>query len=71
MAATPGASNAPSPFGAFVVTVDQVPGGLHVKTTLTITKRLIPVAEYPAFRKWCETIDAALGQRLVVTLGGH
>lgn len=71
MAATPGASNAPSPFGSFVVTVDQVPGGLHVKTTLAITKTRIPVAEYPAFRKWCETIDAALGQRLVVTLGGH
>jgi hypothetical protein len=42
-----------------------------VKTTLAITKTRIPVAEYPAFRKWCETVDAALGQRLVVTLGGH
>ena len=70
VAAMPGANNLPSPFGTFQVAVDQIPGGVRVKTTLTMTKTRIPVAEYAAFRKWCETIDAALGQRLVVTLGG-
>jgi transglutaminase-like putative cysteine protease/tetratricopeptide (TPR) repeat protein len=69
--ALPGASSAPSPFGTFQLTVDTVPGGVHVKTSLAMTKTRIPVAEYPAFRKWCEKVDAALGQRLVVSMGGH
>ena len=70
IAAMPGASNVPSPFGTFQVAVDPVPGGVRVKTSLTMTKTRIPVAEYAAFRKWCETIDGALGQRLIVTVGG-
>ncbi len=70
IAAMPGTNNVPSPFGTFQVAVDPIPGGVRVKTSLTMTKTRIPVAEYPAFRKWCETIDSALGQRLVVTLGG-
>jgi transglutaminase-like putative cysteine protease/tetratricopeptide (TPR) repeat protein len=71
IAAMPGATAAPSPFGDFRLTVDTVPGGVRVRTSLAMTKTRIPVAEYPAFRKWCETVDAALAQRLVVSLGGH
>ncbi len=70
IAAMPGGATAASPFGDFRVAVDPIAGGVHVTTTLSITKTRVPVAEYAAFRKWCETIDAALGQRLVVTVGG-
>ncbi len=71
VAAMPGPSASTTPFGTFQVTVDPISGGVKVKTTITITKTRISVAEYPAFRKWCESIDAALAQRLVVSLGGH
>ncbi len=72
ISAMPGASTLPSPFGNFSVAIDPVAGGVHVKTTIALTKTRIPVAEYAAFRKWCEAIDSALAQRLVVSLaGGH
>jgi len=71
IAAMPGASSAPSPFGSFQLAVDTVPGGVRVKTSVVIGKTHIPVGEYAAFRKWCETIDAALAQRLVVSTGGR
>jgi hypothetical protein len=38
-----------------------------VKTQVTMTKTRITAAEYPAFRAWCEEVDRALGQRLVVS----
>ncbi len=71
ISAMPGASSLPSPFGNFQVAIDPIAGGVRVKTTIAITKTHIPVAEYPAFRKWCEAVDAALAQRLVISVGGH
>ena len=68
--AMPAASESQTPFGTHKVTVEQVPGGVRVSTTVALTKTRIPVAEYAAFRTWCEQVDRALGQRLVVTLGG-
>jgi hypothetical protein len=69
--AMPGATEKSSPFGTFALTVEPLAGGARIKTTLALTKTRIPVAEYPAFRAWCESVDAALGQRLVGTVGGH
>ena len=73
ISAMPSSSSLPSPFGNFSVAIEQVPGGVRVKTSIVMTKMRIPVAEYAAFRKWCEAIDSQLAQRLVVTLatGGH
>jgi transglutaminase-like putative cysteine protease/tetratricopeptide (TPR) repeat protein len=71
ISAMPGTTTLPSPFGNFSLAVDPIAGGVHVKTTIVISKTRIAVAEYAAFRKWCEAIDSALAQRLVVTLGGH
>ncbi|HEY1959784.1 MAG TPA: DUF3857 domain-containing protein [Polyangiaceae bacterium] len=71
VAAMPGATSAPSPFGDFKLAVESVPGGVHVTTTLAMSKTHIAASEYAAFRKWCEAVDSALGQRLVVSIGGH
>ena len=71
LAAMPGAAASTTPFGTFSMAVEPTPGGARIKTTVTMTKTHIAVSEYPAFRSWCESVDAALGQRLVVSLGGH
>ncbi|HWL84929.1 MAG TPA: DUF3857 domain-containing protein [Polyangiaceae bacterium] len=55
-----------SPFGSFRVVVDVAGTTAHVKTTVTMTKTRIKASEYPAFRAFCESIDRALGQRLVL-----
>lgn len=69
--AMPGATTSTTPFGSLEVTVEPLASGVRVKTTITITKTRISAGEYPAFRKWCEAVDAALGQRLVMALGPH
>ncbi len=63
---SPSPSSSTSPFGSHHVTVETVPGGVHVHTTVVFSKMRIPVAEYPAFRAWCEQVDKGLGQRLLV-----
>ena len=64
----PAKAEGTSPFGAFRVEVEASPATTHVKTSVTMTKTRIAAAEYPAFRAWCETVDRALNQRLL--LGG-
>ncbi|MEO8797816.1 MAG: DUF3857 domain-containing protein [Polyangiaceae bacterium] len=61
-----GHANATSPFGAYEVLVTQEGNAVHVRTTVALSKTRVPVAEYPAFRAWCESVDRALGQRLMV-----
>jgi hypothetical protein len=65
---SPVATSGTSPFGSYAVAVDNT-NGVHVTTTVTITKTRITAAEYPAFRSFCESADRALGQRLVVSAG--
>jgi len=64
---SPVATSGTTPFGNYSVTVDNASGVVHVKTTVAITKTRISVAEYPAFRAFCESADRALGQRLVLS----
>jgi transglutaminase-like putative cysteine protease/tetratricopeptide (TPR) repeat protein len=54
-----------SPFGTYKIEVEQAGATLRVKTTLTSTRTRIPAADYAPFRAWCETVDRALGQRVV------
>ena len=68
--AMPTASESQTPFGTHKVIVDQVPGGVRVRTSVAVAKTRITAVEYPAFRAWCEQVDRALGQRLVLSLGG-
>ncbi|WP_394824306.1 DUF3857 domain-containing protein [Pendulispora albinea] len=55
-----------SPFGSFRVEADVTAASAHVRTVVTLTKTRIRASEYPAFRAFCESIDRALGQRLVL-----
>ena len=57
-----------SPFGSYAVEVEVGGGTAHVKTTIAMTKTRIVAAEYPQFRAFCEAVDRALGQRLVVSV---
>ena len=63
----PVATSGSTPFGSYAVTVLNANGVVHVKTTVAIQKTRISVAEYPAFRAFCESADRALGQRLVLS----
>jgi hypothetical protein len=59
-----------SPYGHFSLKVETGAGGAHVESTLTIARLRVPVAEYAALRAWCEQVDRALAQRLVVAPKG-
>ncbi|MCL2451083.1 MAG: DUF3858 domain-containing protein, partial [Polyangiaceae bacterium] len=59
-----------SPFGAYSVEVDTSGGSLHVKTSVTLSMTRVSVADYAAFRGFCEEVDRALGQRATVDLKG-
>jgi cellulose synthase operon protein C len=71
ISAMPGPTSSTTPFGAFWLSVEPITGGARIKASITMTKTRVAVAEYPAFRAWCEQVDAALAQRLVVSVGGH
>ena len=55
-----------SPFGKFVLTVESTASSVHVRSSLAMTTLRIPVASYGALRAWCEQVDRALSQRLVI-----
>jgi transglutaminase-like putative cysteine protease len=57
-----------SPFGMYSLVAESGPDTLHVTTTVTLSKTRVAAAEYPEFRKWCEVVDSALGQRATVTV---
>jgi transglutaminase-like putative cysteine protease len=64
----PTASSETGPFGSYSLEVEGNATSIRVKTSVTLTKTRIGVAEYPAFREWCEKVDRALGQRATVAL---
>ncbi|MDC0748502.1 DUF3857 domain-containing protein [Polyangium mundeleinium] len=64
--AAPTAQKLDTPFGAFHVTVEQAPGKVTVRTGLSFKKARVTPAEYEAFRSFCEAVDRAFGQRIVV-----
>jgi hypothetical protein len=57
-----------SPFGAFDVTVETSGNAVHVRTTISRTQTRIAASDYHAFQTFCESIDRALGQRVIVGL---
>lgn len=65
----PHAADGKSPFGFYKVDVETNGNVVRVKTTVAITKSRIPVAEYAAFRTFCEQADRELGQSLTFTVG--
>lgn len=63
----PEAVNVSSPYGSVEVVVTSSGNKVIVKTKLTLTRARIEPTEYPAFRQFCQAVDAALSQRLVVS----
>jgi transglutaminase-like putative cysteine protease/Tfp pilus assembly protein PilF len=64
----PVSTSGASPFGMYSVVAETGPETIHVKTTVALSKTRVPAADYPGFRKWCETVDSALGQRATVAI---
>jgi tetratricopeptide (TPR) repeat protein/transglutaminase-like putative cysteine protease len=67
--ALPHAAEGKSEFGFYKVELETLGSSVRVKTTVAITKSRIPVAQYAAFRAFCEQADRELGQSLTFTVG--
>jgi hypothetical protein len=63
-AATP--TKLDTPFGRFSVSFEEGPGKVVVKTSLAFKKARIMPAEYAAWRTFCEAVDRAFGQTILV-----
>jgi hypothetical protein len=55
-----------TPYGAFAIKVEEASGKVTVKSTLTLKKARISPSEYQGWRAFCEAVDRAFGQRVVV-----
>jgi hypothetical protein len=55
-----------TPFGKLSTSVEQSAGRVVVRSRLAFTKVRITPAEYLSFRTFCETVDRAFGQRVVI-----
>ncbi|MGD0679420.1 MAG: DUF3858 domain-containing protein, partial [Polyangiaceae bacterium] len=64
----PTASRASSPFGSYAVDVETEGSLVRVRTSVTLLESRVLAKDYPAFRRWCEEVDRALGQRALVDL---
>ena len=64
----PVAQSGSSPFGSFSLAVESAGDALHVTTRIELTKTRIAAQDYERFRRWCEQVDAVLGQRATVAL---
>jgi tetratricopeptide (TPR) repeat protein len=55
-----------TPFGRFAIAFEEAPGKVVVRASLAFKKARITPAEYPAWRTFCEAVDRAFGQTMVV-----
>ncbi len=56
-----------TPFGSFEMSVEQSAGKIVVKSKLILKKAVIAAADYDAWRLFCESVDRAFGQRIVIS----
>jgi tetratricopeptide (TPR) repeat protein/transglutaminase-like putative cysteine protease len=56
-----------SPFGSYSVEVEKTPAQVTVKSRVELRTGRVTPQQYPAFKKFCEDVDRALGGRLVVS----
>ena len=64
---SPVSSSGKSAFGSFAVEVTVQGAQVTVKTRIEVSATRVTPAQYPAFKKFCEDVDRAIGARLVVT----
>jgi tetratricopeptide (TPR) repeat protein/transglutaminase-like putative cysteine protease len=55
-----------TPYGSFAIKVEDAGGKVTVKSTLVLKKARILPGEYQGWRAFCEAVDRAFGQRVVV-----
>ena len=55
-----------TPFGKLSIAVEQSAGKIVVRSRLAFKKVRIKPSEYMSFRTFCETVDRAFGQRVVI-----
>jgi tetratricopeptide (TPR) repeat protein/transglutaminase-like putative cysteine protease len=55
-----------TPFGSYAIKVEDGGGKVTVKSSLTLKKARILPSEYQGWRAFCESVDRAFGQRVVV-----
>jgi hypothetical protein len=53
--------------GAIPFKQGKTPGTILIETEVVFDKSTIPVAEYPAFRKWLESVDTLIRQMVRLT----
>lgn len=63
---TPTDRHIASPYGRLDLTSEVSGGKALIKVKLRLDKTRIPAAEYAAFRAFCEQVDRALGERVVL-----
>jgi cellulose synthase operon protein C len=64
--AAPDPLSAEGPFGSYAISAEVLPGKVVVKTKLAFHKSRILASEYPEWRAFCEAVDRAMAQRLLV-----
>ncbi len=62
----PSATTSTTPYGTLEMSVSEAKGAVTVHTTIRLARSRIPAKDYPAFAGFCEQVDQALAQRLVV-----
>jgi hypothetical protein len=55
-----------TPFGRYGIRVEVTPAKVVVKTVLSIERTSIARSDYAAWRAFCEAVDRAFLQRLVI-----
>ncbi len=64
----PASTKVESPFGSALVDVKIEAGKVTVTSKFQLTRSRVSASDYKAFREFCEKVDAALEQRLVIRM---
>ncbi len=62
----PVAAESKTPFGSYKIEVHESPGQISVRSRVELEAPRVTPKQYPAWKKFCEDVDRALGNRLVV-----
>ena len=58
-----------TPFGTFSISAESQGGKITIKSKVSFDRTRVTPAEYPGFRAFCEGVDRAFAQRLIVGAG--
>jgi cellulose synthase operon protein C len=67
VASLPQATKLETPFGSYLLEVEEKNGHIEVRTRLSIDRARIAPGDYAAWRAFCQAVDASAGARVVLT----